>query len=237
MNTKHPSARVARPRGFAVMRFLPLLSALSGAPLAVTAAPLDQAGAEPAVRYLSAHVGLNNLSDWPARVSFGGPEVEARLQLKRGANLGLAFGRQAGPGRHELEYQHGRFDIERASIGRVTEAVDASGSYDVLTANALRELYVHPAVTVYGGIGAGLARVKLPQISLSNGCRCLAEADRTGFAWQARVGAERRVTASGLVFGQLGYLSLPGPRAQGQSAIRYRSRATGVLSVGYRHQF
>lgn len=220
MNIKHPAAQMAT--GLAAI----LIS------LQVAAAPQGQAQ-----RYVSAHVGVNNLSSWPARVDFGGPQVDARLELKRGAHLGLALGRQSGPGRYELEYQHGRFDIERATVAAVSQAADASGDYDVLTVNALRDLYVRPGVTVFGGIGAGVARVQLPHIALANGCRCLAEADKTGFAWQARIGAERRAGQAGFVFGQLGYLRLPGPKSEGASSISYRSKGVGVLSVGYRHQF
>ena len=67
--------------------------------------------------------------------------------------------------------------------------------------------------------------------------RCQAEADKTGFAWQARLGAERRVSDAGLVFGQVGYLRLPGPKSEGTSSVSYRSKGVGVLSVGYRHRF
>lgn len=191
----------------------------------------------PTARYVSAHAGLNNVSHWPARVKFGGPEMQANLELKRGANLGLVFGRQYGPARYELEYQHGRFDIERARLGNVAQAVDASGKYHLVTVNALRDLYVRGALTVYGGVGLGVARVELPHIALTSGCRCLAQADKTGFAFQGRIGAEHQLGAAGRVYAQLGYMKLPGPTSAGQSKISYRSRSAGVISVGYRHHF
>lgn len=218
MNIKHPTARMV----------LGLAAILPG--LAPAAAPQH----EPAQRYVSAHLGVNKLSNWPGRVDFGGPQVDARLELDRGAHLGAALGRQRGAARYEVEYQHGRVDIERAAVAALSQAADGSGHYDVLTANALRDLLVRPGVTLYGGVGLGLARVQLPHIDLANGCRCLGEADETGFAWQARIGAEHRVGQAGRVFGQLGYLRLPGPES---SSVSYRSKGVGVLSVGYRHLF
>jgi opacity protein-like surface antigen len=227
MNTKYTLARAAR--------LFAGLAALFVMPQTALAAPLSEAA--PPLHYWSAHAGLNNLSSWTGSLHEGGTATPVRLDTKRGGHLGLAWGRQHDRIRHEVELQHGRVKIKGARLGTTSEAVAASGSYTVLTVNALHHAVVNEVLSLYGGVGAGVARVQLPHISLARGCSCLPEADKTGFAWQARVGAEHRVSPSGLVFGQLGYLRVPGPRSEGAASIRYRSRGFAVASIGFRHQY
>lgn len=185
-------------------------------------------------RYWSVQAGLNNLSRWPATVDFGGPTVDAELELKRGLQFGLAWGTQYDRARYELEFQHGRFAIERASVAGIGNAVDASGSYDVLTANALRQLPLSDAWSLYAGLGIGAGRAKLPHINLASACTCTAAASKSGLAWQARTGTELRVGEKNLAFLQLGWLSVPGPEA---STIRYSRRGFAVLGLGLRGQY
>ncbi|MFP5394332.1 MAG: outer membrane protein [Gammaproteobacteria bacterium] len=181
--------------------------------------------------YWSAQLGAHNLKRWPATVDFGGPTVDASLELKRGIEFGIAAGKQKDKMRYELEYQHGRIGITRAQVAELGEAVSAKGSYDVVTANVARRLPVNDALSLYATLGAGVARTKLPSLTLSSGCKCVADADKTGFAWQARVGAEQRLSEKGFGFVQAGWLSLPAPRG---GAISYARRGTAVLSIGYR---
>lgn len=203
----------------------PLAAALLLLPLAVSAQES---------RYWSAQAGIDKLSRWPATVGFGGPTVDAELELKRGPQVGLAWGKQYDRARYELEYQHGRFGIEHASVAGIGNAVDANGSYDVLTANALRQFPLSPTWSLYAGLGIGAGRAKLPHITLASGCKCMAGASRSGLAWQAKTGAGVRVSASKLAFLQLGWLSVPGPEAP---TIRYPRRGFAVLGLGLRGQY
>lgn len=209
--------------------------ALLGLPLAAQAG--DPAAAGHASPYWSVQGGVNTLSRWPAQVNFGGPVVDAELRMKNGAQFGVALGRQRQQARYELEYQHGRIRINEATIGPVTEAVDASGHYDVLTANALRHAPINPSWSVYGGLGVGVARVTLPKISLDNGCQCLGAASKTGFAWQARGGTEWRLDPSSGLFAQLGWLSVPGPSSKGPAVVTYPRKGFGVIGLGFRKHF
>ena len=203
----------------------PLAAALLLLPLAVSAQES---------RYWSVQAGIDKLSRWPATVGIGGPTVDAELALKRGPQFGLAWGKQNERARYELEVQHGRFAIEHASVAGIGNAVDAKGSYDVLTANALRQFPLTPSWSLYAGLGIGAGRAKLPHITLASGCKCMAGASKSGFAWQAKTGAEVRLSESRLAFLQLGWLSVPGPEA---STMRYPRRGFAVLGLGLRGQY
>ncbi|MFP5391548.1 MAG: outer membrane protein [Gammaproteobacteria bacterium] len=194
-------------------------------------APIPLLGGAP---YWSVQAGLNRLSHWPATVSSHGASVDADLGLGRGAQAGLAWGRQFHHARYEVEFQHGRIDIERARLGSVSQNVSASGHYDALTANALHQAAVSPALSLYAGAGVGVARTRLPHISLPSGCACVPAADKRGLAWQLKGGAELRISAHGNVFVQAGRLSLPGPAS---ATITYPRRAFTVVGIGYRHVF
>ncbi len=194
-----------------------LAAALLCLPLAVSAGES---------RYWSAQAGLNNLSRWPAS--------DAELGLKRGPQFGIAWGKQHKRARYELEYQHGRINVEHASVGGIGGAVDSKGSYNVLTANALRQLPLNHAWSLYGGVGVGVGRTKLPHIGLPSACTCMAAAGKSGFAWQAKAGTELRVSNSGQAFLQLGWLSVPGPEA---SSIDYPRRGFAVVGLGFRSHY
>lgn len=188
-------------------------------------------------RYASVHIGSNHPSDWPGRLHWRTGSVEAGLDLKGSANIGLALGKERGLMRYEVEYQHGGWDIEGASLGTRSDKVHASGHYDVLTVNVLRRAIVNHAVSLYGGAGVGIGRSALPHVAFAAGCACLPKADKTGLVVQLKAGAEHRVSRAGLVFGQLAYLKVPGPQSDSTTWIKYRSKGFTVLSIGYRHQF
>ena len=145
-----------------------LLAAALCAPLAAQAQEQAQ---NP--RYWSVQGGMNNVSDWPATVNFGGPEVDGSLQIDRGVQFGAALGKQYGQARYELEYQHGQFDIKGATVAAISQAADASGKYDVLTLNAYRTFALNDTLAAYAGLGLGYGRVNLPQLGGANGCQCL----------------------------------------------------------------
>ena len=205
-------------------------------PLAAHAdtADLPEAAAQ---RYWSVQGGVNRLTEWPATVNFGGPTVDAALGLEKGAQFGVALGHRKGKARYELEYQHGRFDVNRVTIGAASSAADATGHYDVLTVNALRQLPVNEQLALYAGLGIGVGKLALPQVTVASGCRCIAAAENTGFAWQARVGAEHRIGAEGHGFVQASWLSLHGASSGGASFVTYPRRGFAVLGVGFRRSF
>ena len=188
-------------------------------------------------RYWSVHGGMNKLSDWPARVNFGGPSVDASLKIERGMQFGAAVGKQYDKARYELEYQHGQFDISGATVAALAQAADASGKYDVVTFNAYRSLPLNAALSTYAGLGLGYGRINLPQVGGASGCRCLGKASKGGAAYQARIGMEYRMSESGLAFMQAGWLSLAGARSDGAAYVAYPRRGFAMLSVGYRGLF
>lgn len=188
------------------------------------------------IKYFGIHGGINNVKSWDAQVDFGGPKVDAALVLDRGAHLGFKLGRKYTRARYELEYQYGRIEIDRASVAALVQGQSANGSYHVATVNALRYRPVNAELSVYAGVGVGFARVSLPDLSVAS-CKCLVESDRTGFAWQARVGAERRVSEKGFLIAQLGWLAIPGPRAKGSSGVSYEKKGFATVNVGYRREY
>ncbi len=184
--------------------------------------------------YWSVQGGMNNVSDWPARVNFGGPQVDASLQIDRGMQFGAAIGKQYEKGRFELEYQHGQFDIEGATVAAVSQVANANGKYDVLTANAYRTFQMSDSVAAYAGLGVGYGRVNLPQVGGATGCQCLNSAAKGSAVYQARLGMEFKVSDSGLMFAQAGWLSLPGARSDGTAYVTYPRRGFATLGIGYR---
>lgn len=208
----------------------PLLAVLACLPL------LAQAQAQQS-RYWSVHGGMNNLSSWPAKVNFGGPSVDASLQIERGMQFGAVLGKQYGKARYDLEYQYGGFDITGAKVAAVSQAADVRGSYHVLTANAYRSVPQGQALALYGGLGLGAGRVTLPALGGAGGCQCLNEASKGSFVYQARLGMEYRTGASGLAFLQAGWLRLPGARSDGVAHVAYPRRSFATLGIGYRGLF
>lgn len=188
-------------------------------------------------RYWSVQGGMNNLSDWPGTVNFGGPSADASLQLDRGVQFGAAIGKQYDKARYELEYQHGQFDISAVRVAAVTQPADASGKYDALTANAYRALPLNDAFSLYAGLGLGYGRINLPKVGGTSGCQCLNKASKGGAAYQARLGMEYRTSGSGLAFVQAGWLSLPGAQSDGAAYVSYPRRGFATVGIGYRGLF
>jgi hypothetical protein len=178
--------------------------------------------------------GVHKLSHWPATVDFGGPTAPAELRIDSGAQFGASWGHQDGKNRYELEYQHGRFDITGVTIGAARSAADASGHYDVLTANALRSMQLAERLAVYAGLGVGVGKVSLPEVAVASGCRCIGAAGKSALVWQARVGAEQRIGGQGHGFVQLSWLKLPGAHSDGAASVAYPRRGVAVLGVGFR---
>jgi opacity protein-like surface antigen len=188
-------------------------------------------------RYWSVQGGLNNVSDWPAKVNFGGPTVDAGLKIDGGAQFGAAIGKQYDQARYELEYQHGMFDIDSITVAGIVQNTNASGKYDVLTANASRTLPINAATALYAGVGIGYGRVNLPRLAVAGGCKCIEKASKGSLAYQARLGVEYRVNERGLAFLQLGWLSLPGARSDGNAYVSYPRKGFATRGVGYRGHF
>ncbi len=122
-------------------------------------------------------------------------------------------------------------------IAALREAVDARAKYDVLTVNAHRSEAFSANWSAFGGVGVGIGRVTLPGITLDSGCKCFSEASKTKLVYQARIGAEYRLSETGFGFVQVGYLRLPGAAAGGASAVTYPKRGIKLLSLGYRGHF
>lgn len=211
-----------------------IAAALLALPLSALAQSAD---ATQESRYWSVQAGMNSLSHWPAMVDFGGPQADASLGLERGAQFGAAWGKQYDKARYELEYQHGRFDIDSVTISSRTEQVSASGKYDVLTANALRSVAINPDWSVYAGLGIGIGRVSLPGIRLASGCKCISEASKSRFTYLVRTGAEYRLSNTGFGFVQLSWMKLPGSSSGAMPSVTYPKRGVGTLGFGYRGQY
>ena len=211
-------------------------SLLLAAALCLPLAAQAQAQARDA-QYWSVQGGMNNVSDWPAKINFGGPEVDGALQIDRGAQFGVALGKEYDNNRFEVEYQHGQFDVTGATVAAVRQAADASGKYDVLTLNAYRMFPLNDALAAYAGLGFGYGRINLPHVGGATGCQCLNSAAKGNGVYQARLGMEYRLGESGLAFVQAGWLSLPGAGSDGAAFVSYPRRGFATLGVGYRGLF
>lgn len=215
--------------------------ALVAAALVVTLATSSAAQAsdlkDKPVYYAGGHLGINQVSRWPASVDFGGVRVDGQLALDDGSQFGLLLGRQTEKGRFEVEYQRGGFDLTGASLGAVSRSLSGKGRYEALTLNAYRFHRLNEAWTAYVGAGIGWGRVRLPAADLGSVCDCLPAASDGGLAYQGRIGLEYRFGDRHHVFGQYNWLSLPGPAVGGAPGVDYGRRGVGALSIGYRRPF
>lgn len=199
--------------------------------------PMGVHAAEPAM-YAGVHLGQNNLHSWPLRVDFGGISSTGGLGLDRGAHWGLFVGRQRDDSRMEIEYQHGRIDVTRATVGAVSQAHEGHGDYQALMFNAYRVVDVRPDFNLYGALGVGLGRISLPSLPPLSGCICLRGASNTDFAFQVKVGAEYQFAGANRVFLQYSALHLPSAASGSPTpTVYYRHRDVVGLSVGYRRTF
>lgn len=202
-------------------------------------AALANHGAQPA-NYLGVHGGVNNLrGTWGVDVSLG-PAVTlpGSLAIKRGTHFGFFGGRQTEHARFELEFQHGSFDITGLQLGPVSQAINASGDYSALTANAYRTEPLSQRLTLYGALGIGWGRVSLPQMAFTApACNCFPAASKSGFAWQARVGLEYQFSEGGRAFVQYTHLDLPRAGSGSVPGVAYVRKDASALTVGLRHTF
>ncbi|HJV00359.1 MAG TPA: outer membrane beta-barrel protein [Burkholderiaceae bacterium] len=209
------------------------------APAASAASAAPAAAAVPAAPgyYAAAQLGRNNLSRWPARVDFGGVGVDGELGLDRGLHGGVAVGRQTEHARFELEYQYGRFDISRMTLGPVSEPGSGGGHYQALTVNAYRTAAWTESLGAYAGVGLGWGAATLPSLRMSNGCNCFAGADHGGWLYQARLGLDYRLGPAHDLFVQYTWLRMPGGSGGEGPTVSYERRHVGAWSVGYRYHF
>jgi opacity protein-like surface antigen len=190
------------------------------------------------VNYWAVQLGSNTVRDWNAKVDFGfGTPVAGRADLDRGLHGGLALGRQSQHLRYELEYQQGRFDIERLTLGAVSQAVDASGRYQALMGNAYRTDRLSQSVDSFIGAGIGWGRVRLPRLALSASCDCFGPASDKGFAWQLRAGLAYRLSPTAALSLQLTRMDLPSPQRGGAPGVAYEDRHFNTVTLGYARQY
>jgi len=215
-----------------------LRGTLGIAAAAAAQAALADHGAPPA-NYLGIQGGVNNVrGDWAANVNLGGTVVlPGAVGTKRGTHFGIFAGRQTEHARFELEYQHGKFDINALQLAAVRQAFSAGGDYNALTVNAYRTQPLSQSITAYAGLGIGWGRVSLPQMAFTApACNCFPAASKSGFTWLARAGAELQL-GDGRVFVQYTHLNLPRPGSGGSPGVEYARKNVGAVAVGYRHTF
>lgn len=204
--------------------------------LAATLAAAQASAAEP-VQYWGVHAGVNTLKSLDAKIDFGtGASLPGQVGLERGLHGGLLVGRQKDQMRYEIEYQTGRFDIERLTLASLSQGVDAEGRYQAVFGNVLRTEQVSDSMDGFIGAGIGWGKVTLPLLGLGN-CKCFGPAKKSGFAWQLRTGLGYRLGEHHSVALQYTWLNMPEPESDGPPAIRYERRRFGAFTLGYTRQF
>ena len=188
--------------------------------------------------YAGVHGGRNDVKDWNASVSLGAiVTLPGTVGAERAAHWGVFGGRQTENARFEVEYQWGNFDITSIQLGALQQAVAKEGDYRALMLNAYRTYDFNERFTGYAGLGIGWGEVKLPQMGFSGGCNCFPAADKSGFAYQGRIGAEWHITPRHNAFLQYTSIRLPRPASGGTPGVTYSRKSVGTISIGYRHQF
>lgn len=208
--------------------------------LGAIAASLPATAQQEAPRYYAGgHFGTSDLDRWNAQVRLGAAvRASGHVGLDGARQAGLRVGRQSGPGRYEVEYQHGTFDLTSIQLGPVAQDATGGGRYRALTFNAYRVARFDERLNGHLGLGLGWGSASLPQAAFDNGCRCFSSASKDGWAAQLRAGLEYRFDGEHHVFLQYSVLSLPGPSSGGDaSGVSYSRKVVGTAGLGYRKLF
>ncbi len=212
--------------------------ALKAIGLGASAMAMQLAHAADPAPYVMLHLGANHLSSWPATVNFGaGVTANGQVNLDGGVHGGLAIGRQTENARFEAEYQHGKFDVTRQTLGTLTQAASGSGHYDALTANAYRTFAINTKLSAFAGAGIGWGRVSMPQGPRIGSCNCFPAASKGGLLYQARLGADYDMGNGHHLMAQYTWISLPRSTSGGAPSVSYPRRGVNVLSAAYRKTF
>lgn len=195
---------------------------------------------EEPVFYGSIHGGINDVDEWQGRVQLGkGLALDGNLTLDNRWAAGLTAGRQYGNYRFELEYQQGRYNVTNIALGKQSAAVNASGDYRALTANAYRSQQLYRRLDGYAALGIGWGEAALPQLGFTGSCQCFVAADESGFIWQWRLGLELQVNDANSLFLQYTrIMDVPGPASPaGTPSVRYEDKDISTASLGWRFKF
>jgi len=212
-------------------------AALGASTVGLWAAATVAAAAQPGY-YAGLHGGRNDVDEWNGNVSLGAAvTLSGTVSAERGAHWGVFGGRQTENARFEVEYQRGDFDITAIRLGPLSQAMAADGKYQALTVNAYRTHDFNERFGAYVGLGIGWGKIELPGMAFTGGCNCFREASKSGFAYQARVGAEWHIAPSHNAFVQYTWLRLPRPTSGGSPGVEYGRKSVGAITVGYRHEF
>lgn len=203
--------------------------------LAVSAAPAYAADAQ---WYGTVHAGRNRVDSWPLTVHTGTTQTPGQLLLDDGTHAGFAVGSQHRSARFELEIQHGRLGIRGGKLGTATQVASAKGRYDTVMVNGYGTLELGESFQAYAGLGAGYARVSLPEVWLTATCQCIPKVTDRGGVYQARVGAELVLSPKHYLDLQYTRLHLPSLATDNAPrTVHYGGRSFGVIELGYRFVF
>ncbi|GEM_PF-1806896 len=193
------------------------------------------------VNYYGLHVGQHDIEEWPGVVNLGASvELDGLVEIDPLWEAGLLLGREYENSRYELEYQLGKYEPTRISLGNLSEQVSgSSGKYQALTLNAYRMQELGERLEVYAGLGIGFGKAELPALGFTGGCQCFGAAEESGFIWQARAGLEYRLGATTHLFLQYTrIMNMPGPMSSSQDpGIAYPDTDIDALAIGLRKQF
>ncbi len=219
----------------------PLLAGLLLLGLSSGVAAQQEAEDEFPFTYLGVQLGLHDVDAWPARISLGnGVDFDGGVLLDEQPAWGVQLGREHENWRYELEYQRGGYEVGTLNLGALTEDVQGDeGQYEALLLNGLRLHDFSERLAGYLGLGIGLGRAELPAQGFTGGCQCFAQAEESGFVWQARIGLEYRLSERsrlGLHYSRL--FDMPGPVSEaGAPSIVYEARDIDTLALNLRWEF
>ncbi len=212
-----------------------------GAPASAEQSRTDDTVREAPRYYLGLHGGMNQLTEWPAKVRLGAPVViDGKAELKSGYAAGVVIGRQREHTRIELEYQQGGLKLKGLELGAVAEPVAGDkGRYRALTLNGLLTGKFTERWHAYGGVGVGFGRVDLPAGEFSSGCNCFPKVSGNGLVVLAKLGTEYQFDRDGnhRAYLQYTWLSMRGPSSSGSPGIEYDRKLFGAVTLGYRYVF
>jgi len=202
------------------------------------AAFAQQAGSRQPHWYAGGHVGQNDLDHYDANVNFGGPvTTPGSLRLDKGLHFGLQVGRRTEKARFEVEYQHGRSNVEGVTLAAFSQAAGGRVRYNAFTFNAYRMFEINRQIEAFIGAGIGYGSVTLPTVGPIAGCNCFPGTSDNGFVWQLRLGADYEIRPMHTLTLQYTWLHLPSVSSGGTPGVNYSSKTLGAWGIGYRAGF
>ena len=140
--------------------------------------------------------------------------------------------------RLELELLSGTIRRKSVDIGALRTTLDDNVQLRALFCNGVIELCDNAHFRSWFGAGLGYGKTSFPDASYATqGCACLDAVTSDGLSVRMKLLVEKPVSTNVALFGEAGYMKLPGSPIEGLSSAYYDDQTLLSISFGIRSYF